>query len=281
LIAKHPERVIPSGPKAIEVLIGWRSKQTTAPLVPVLSAYTPTAAGTSLAELRMLASKAGLSMKMARREAGAPLLTPAIVHLGFDHFTAVLEEKNGAFRVRDPALGGEIWMTREALDEEMSGAALIPEAQDAPGWHELTDGEASSIVGHSCPPGLPDPDECPCSETDPGMPVYSLHPVQASVLLADAPLEYAPPRGPSVHLQIRYNHREENQPQTFTFANLGARWTLNWVAYVEEQPFTWYEGNAYALPAHVAVHVPQGGVERFVPNGDGTYPGTSRARRCW
>ena len=55
------------------------------------------------------------------------------------------------------------------------------------------------------------------------MPVYSLHPVQASVLLADAPLEYSPPRGPSVHLQLRYNHREENQPQTFTFANLGPR----------------------------------------------------------
>ena len=38
---------------------------------------------------------------------------------------------------------------------------------------------------------------------------------------------YAPPRGPSVNLQLRYNHREENQPQTFTFANLGARWTMN------------------------------------------------------
>lgn len=37
-----------------------------------------------------------------------------------------------------------------------------------------------------------------------------LHPVQASVLIADAPMGYSPPRGPAVHLQLRYNHREEN-----------------------------------------------------------------------
>ncbi len=33
------------------------------------------------------------------------------------------------------------------------------------------------------------------------------------MLLADAPMGYTPPRGPSVNLQLRYNHREENQPQ--------------------------------------------------------------------
>jgi hypothetical protein len=161
LIAKHPERVIPSGPKAIEILIAWDSKQTKPPLVPVLSQYTATAAGTSLAELRRLASKAGLSMKTVRREAGAPLVTPAIVHLGFDHFSAVLEEQHGVLRVRDPSLGGEVWMRREALGEEMSGAALIPSDAEASGWRELNETDAATIVGHSCPPGLPDPDECP------------------------------------------------------------------------------------------------------------------------
>ena len=273
LIAKRPERVIPSGPKAIEILLAWQAKTVTPLLAPVLASYQAKAAGTSLAELRTLASKAGLSMKMVRREAGAPLVTPAIVHLGFDHFSAVLEERAGAFLVRDPALGGEVWMTREALDEEMSGAALISATRDAPGWHELSEAEAEQIVGHSCPPGLPDPDECPCPIDQPGMPAYTLHPVQASVLLSDTPLGYLPPRGPFVALQLRYNHREENQPQTFSFANLGTRWTANWLSYAEEVPFTWFGEDVlkFAIPQHVAVHAPGGGVERFKDSGTGTF----------
>ncbi|MGH9370515.1 MAG: cysteine peptidase family C39 domain-containing protein [Vicinamibacterales bacterium] len=262
-----------------EILLQWREgvTQTTPrdmprPVPAALKGYRPTAAGTTLEEVRTLASRVGLSMRTVRREPGAPLVTPAVVHLGFEHFSAVLEEVDGRFRVRDPALGGEVWMTREALDEEMSGDALILASAPAPGWRELTPAEAATIVGHSCPPGLPDPDECPCPESEPGMPTYSLHPTQASVLLSDAPLGYSPPRGPSVSLQLRYNHREENQPQIFSFANVGAKWTLNWVSYLDEVPFTWFnEGGAlaYAQPAHVAVHVPQGGVERFQYEGPG------------
>jgi hypothetical protein len=86
---------------------------------------------------------------------------------------------------------------------------------------------------------------------------------------------YAPPRGPSVTLQLRYNHREENQPQIFSFANLGTKWTFNWGAYLEEVPWRFFnQGGAleYAQPAHLAVHVPQGGVERYAyPYPDGTY----------
>ena len=117
---------------------------------------------------------------------------PAIVHLGFDHFSAVLEEVNGRFRVRDPALGGEVWMPREALEEEMTGFALVIAGSLPTGWRELTEAEAASIIGHSCPPGSPSPDECPCPESEPGMPTYSLHPTQASVLLSDAPLGSTP-----------------------------------------------------------------------------------------
>ncbi len=282
-IEAHPERVIASGPKAVEILLQWRAASAsgtprdTPPGVPaVLRNYLPTADGTSLAEVRALAAEAGVPLKAVRRQLGAPLETPAIVHLGFNHFSAVLEELDGRFRVRDPALGGERWMPREALDEEMTGYALVPAGWPAPGWAEVSEAEAAAVIGHSCPPGIPDPDECPCPEGEPGMPTYSLHPTQASVLLSDTPLGYSPPRGPGVSLQLRYNSREENQPQIFPFAHVGTRWTLNWVSYLEEVPFTTFNSGttlAYAQPAHVAVHVPQGGVERSAyPFPDGTYP---------
>ena len=210
--------------------------------------------------------KVGLSLKAVRRDANAPLTLPAVVHLTIDHYSAVLEEVHGRYRVQDPSLGGEVWMPRDALDELMSGYALVATSAETSGWRDVPTAEASAVVGHSCPAGQPDPDECPCPESEPGMPVYSLHPTQAGVLVSDAPLGYSPPRGPSVNLQLRYNSWEENQPQVFAFANLGAKWTLNWISYLEEVPFTWFfQGSElqYGRPSHIAVHVPQGGVERF------------------
>ena len=72
-------------------------------------------------------------------------------------------------------------------------------------------------------------------------------------------------------MQIRYNHREENQPQIFSFANLGTKWTMNWLSYVEEVPWTWFD-EGYAMPNHMAVHMPKGGVERYAYPTNGTYP---------
>jgi RHS repeat-associated protein len=273
LIEAHPAMIVPSGPKALEILLHWKSGKRTAdyvrPPAPIAD-YRATAAGTSVSELRTLAAKVDLPMRAARRTADAPLVLPAIVHLGFDHFSAVLEQTDNRFRVRDPALGGEVWMPREALLEEMTGYALFPGAAIPEGWEALTEEEEARIVGHSCPPGVPDPDDCPCPEGGVGMPTYSLHPTQASVLIGDSPLGYSPPRGPSVDLQLRYNHREENQPQTFTFTNLGPKWTMNWVSYVEEIP--WLCAGLICSPTHVAVHIPGGGVERYIwPNGNGDY----------
>lgn len=282
-IAAHPDSVVASGPKALEILLDWQKSSSrsmprdAAPLVPaVLKNYRAKPSGTPLSEVHELAGKVGLAMTMVRREAGAPIVTPSILHLGFDHFSAVLREEAGHYLVRDPALGGEIWMPREAIEEEATGYALVMSDAVANGWRAVSKNEGDTVIGHSCPPGIPDPDECPCPEGEAGMPTYSLHPTQASVLLSDTPLTYSPPRGPGISLHLRYNHREENQPQIFPFANVGSRWTLNWVGYLEEVPFTWFNQGGtlqYAQPAHVAVHVPYGGVERYAyPDGGGTYP---------
>jgi RHS repeat-associated protein len=290
-----PERVIASGPKALEVLLAWRAHGRDRKTPAALAQYRATAAGTSIAELRAFASQVGLSLTAVEREAGAPLVVPAIVHLKFDHFSAVLEEVNGRYRVRDPALGGEVWMPRDALDEEMSGHALFI-AGDAlpPGWHDLSESDAAAIVGHSCPPGLPDPEEPPpCPLCDDGggsgagpgcpggscsagvgMPAYTFHPLFASLMFFDNPIGYQPPRGPAVAADLLYNHYDYYAPQTYAFSNLGRKWKLNWIAYAEE-----YAHNCTGGPScMVGVATPGGAQQFFWADAQGNYGSDWRSR---
>src|SRR5262249_2676722 len=75
----------------------------------------------------------------------------------------------------------------------------------------------------------------PCPP-DGGMLTHRIHLMMASVHLQDMPLRYAPPVGPGGDLTIAYNQRESQQPQTFAYTNLGAKWTLKWLSYVIDDP---------------------------------------------
>jgi YD repeat-containing protein len=65
---------------------------------------------------------------------------------------------------------------------------------------------------------------------------YSFHTMLVSLHLFDSPVGYTPPRGPSVEFQLNYHQREAFQPQTFTYFNLGPKWTSAWISYVEDDP---------------------------------------------
>ena len=51
----------------------------------------------------------------------ARLSTPAIVHFRADHYVAIVKAERGEYLVIDPAMGGQIWMSCEALEDEGSG----------------------------------------------------------------------------------------------------------------------------------------------------------------
>src|SRR6202008_3981761 len=63
--------------------------------------------------------------------------------------------------------------------------------------------------------------------------------------LMDTPVDYNPPRGPAVSLALRYDHRDQRQPQTFTYGHVGPRWTFDWLSYVTDNntsaypPYAW------------------------------------------
>jgi hypothetical protein len=59
----------------------------------------------------------------------------------------------------------------------------------------------------------------------------------ASLALNDTPVGYAPEVGPPVYIRLAYNHLED-QPATPNFMNVGPKWTLNVLSYVEDDPTT-------------------------------------------
>jgi YD repeat-containing protein len=109
---------------------------------------------------------------------------------------------------------------------------------------------------------------------------YAFSPVSASLLLTDTPVGYAPPRGPAVFGTVRYDYRQTLEPQMPTFSHVGPRWTFGWVAYAAETPESVaVGGGSGALPAHVSVHLREGGEEVFMgAPADGVYPRHWRTR---
>jgi hypothetical protein len=113
-----------------------------------LDAFPATHDGASLAEIQDLADLTDLELQMARREdPGAVIPVPSLVHLKQGHFAALVEEREGRFRFDDPLLGGEVWMSREAFEEEISGFFLLEQGRLPDGWRSASRGETEPVRG--------------------------------------------------------------------------------------------------------------------------------------
>lgn len=78
-------------------------------------------------------------------------------------------------------------------------------------------------------------DGCGCG-TSKGMPVYSFKSLLAGLNIRDTPIGYTPPLGPKVYTTITYNEREADQPAVFNAFNVGQKWTLNWLSWIQDDP---------------------------------------------
>lgn len=97
--------------------------------------------------------------------------------------------------------------------------------------------------------------QCQFQNGLPPMALYSVHSMLVSLNIEDRPLRYTPPRGPAIDFIVTYNQMESQQPATFNYSNLGAKWTFNWLSYVSDDP-------GAQLPL-IGVYVPGGGAEIF------------------
>jgi RHS repeat-associated protein len=266
--------------------------------------------GTSLRELANLAAASGLRVRPAYRPSGAPLVTPAIAHLKPGHYSLAVKHEKDRVLLRDAILGGEIWMSRGALEEESSGYWLIPEGSLPNQWRAVQDHEATVVIGRCAPGGAGDNDPgCPCRnggggpgspggsggsggsgggggcanpgscpKPSHGMPTYFFHPVSAALRLVDTPVGYQPPRGPAAYFTLSYHQREVLQPATFTYSNLGPMWTFDWLSYIHEVPLLSSPGGNTFNP-HTFVFLRGSGAEDYRnPDANGVYPAFFRSR---
>jgi YD repeat-containing protein len=208
-----------------------------------IKAYHPPHEGTSLVGLRDLAQEAGIALEMRVVDDPSDIPVPAIVHLKSEHYSAVIATRNEGFVLRDPALGGEVVLSRNALRDEGSGYVLVPASSRSVG-RAADPAEAARIVGR-CHPGLPGEDQCGCGGGPAGMATYSLHPSMAAIVVRDTPITYTPPRGPTMSWTLRYNHRSTRLDAVPTTSHVGPLWSFDFLSYVADNntmpvaPFAW------------------------------------------
>jgi RHS repeat-associated protein len=236
---------IPSGRVAVERLFALERPNDMRH--PQLDTLHPSMEGATLTEVEDLAGRVGLNLQRAYRQnkGQARIPVPSLAHMKGGHFAAVVGERNGRFKLDDPSRGGEIWMSREAFEEESTGYFLIAGGRLPPGWRKPPPQEVDGVRG-KCHVGLPKGSmsgkhvsqkggcngRCP----DKGLAGYTFYDGLASLNITDNPVGYSPPVGPSIDFWLTYNQREATQPQTFTYSNVGHQWTHDFLAYVEDDP---------------------------------------------
>lgn len=234
-----------------------------------------TAKGMSLFSVCELANQLGMNYQMAKRQPGAEVIMSAVVNWKVGHYAALIKEENGRYLVQDPTFGDEMWISQAALDAEASGYFLVRTGDLPKGWSPVSAEEGKTVWGKgdtgTSSPNNSKPCDCkdpPCKScnknqttppTTPPMAQYAFHSMLVSLNIMDTPVGYSPPRGPDMHFQVTYNQREANQPTTFTYSNLGPKWTFNWLSYISDNPTQ--------LGGDVNYYVQGGGTE--------FYPGSS------
>jgi YD repeat-containing protein len=243
--------------------------------------------GFSLAQLSALASRARLRHRLVRRAPGQAVPVPSVMHWAVGHYAAIVGERDGGYLLEDPALGagtGERWVARDALDRDATGFFLVPAdvAQD-PAWRAATRAEAERIRGTGItairrdgattldapaiyprgfagnPPTAATSDADPSAGTGTGVATYNVHPQLASLHLRITASGYPSLKGPPAHVRLLYNQREAHQPANFGFFNVGPKWTLNVLSFIEDNPAVAGTGVVRHAPGGGAIHYPTSG----------------------
>ena len=258
----QPQIAFRCGPLALsEILASQHSSKLTNNL---LRNSVSTTKGCSLTYVADLSGKLGMNYQMAFRESGDALPIPAVVHWKVGHYAALIREDNGLYLLQDPTFRNDAWLTKRALKAETDGYFLVPDGKLPAGWRAVPSAEGGTVWGKgvvgaidphgpvpngpSCgasgnpcctPPGpgagpaSPGDGSLPC---DPGMAVFGFSTLEVSLRIQDLPLGYTPPLGPKVRFIPTYNQREGNQPAIFSYSNLGQKWTLDYLAYISDNP---------------------------------------------
>jgi RHS repeat-associated protein len=251
----RPEKGFMCGPLALrQVALATKEK----PDLTALIASESTTNGFFLTQVNELAAGTGLKYQMAKRQPGSPIPTNSVVHWKLNHYSAILQEDRGRYLIQDTTLnqafGRQLWISQAALDEEASGYFLIPEGPLPRGWQSVGPEEGGSVWGRGTGTGKDQtaytPNDCKICPNNDGMvdgidgsganfasqamARASAHLMLVSLNIADTPVGYHPPRGPSVGFTLVYNQRDASSLPNTYFSNLGSKWTFGWFTYISD-----------------------------------------------
>jgi RHS repeat-associated protein len=283
MMQHRPDICFKCGPMALDAILSERDPAKAGNALIVQSQSTSN--GISLSEVAGLSGRLGMNYQAVFRSPGAPWVVPAVIHWKVGHYAALLEREGNRFLVKDHTFHSALWMSAAALEEEGSGYFLIPPGNVPSGWKAVSETESQTVWGkgiyhsqdqnHTGPcdtqiggiPGagcmcliggsgnFPFGGGCTqCSAKSP-MTTYTFHTMLVSLTLNDTPVGYQPPVGPGVEFAATYNQFEANQPATFSYANLGPKWTCNWIGYITDNP--------NSPGANVSCYQPGGGTLTF------------------
>lgn len=204
---------------------------------PALLNSTASRNGMSLADVARLSEATGMNYQMAFRSAGAPLVTPAVMHLRIGHFVALLRKVQGKLQIDDPTGWQTTFTSEAALEAEASGYFLVPPGPLPKGWRRVDAAEGASVFGRN---GVleNDPDatskcdktKCKPAESSRGMAEWDVHLMLISQQIVDTPIGYQPPFGPRIDVTWRHTQRAN---QRFGYK---PKWTHNWSGQIFENP---------------------------------------------
>lgn len=257
----NPQRTFQCGWLALKAL--WNTQGIRAAEQPGV-AMEPNRPGYTLQQLVEIAAQQQHPMRAIYQPLTAGIQLPAVAHLKSGHYATLLAFEQGRYRVADPVVEGELWMSPASLQAESSGYFLVPEkaALLASNARAVQAPEAQGIRGagvttSSDPRGVSA--NCDCTGTGAagsssgsnaaagngggtpgfnanGMPVYSISPMLISLTLRDTPLSYTPPLGRAMNFTLSYNQLDPDQPTTFSYSNVGQKWSHNWIGFVQDNP---------------------------------------------
>ncbi|HTI70827.1 MAG TPA: RHS repeat-associated core domain-containing protein [Candidatus Limnocylindria bacterium] len=223
--------------------------------------------GFSLAELQHLADKFDLGLTSVRRTAGEELVVPSVIHWRQDHYAAILKRDGQSVYVSDPTFRLAQWLHVEVVNEEASGAFLVPSDRVPQGWATIESSSAAQIYGKGLPEdindgrdkGCPKGKGCNCK----GMPVWWVSEPYINLFIADEPLSYLTSRGEEMSFRFTYKQRDTRPiiPHNSNFGDYGEMpttgWNHNWFSYLR---ITQASVSPHTFAgAHALVYLPGGG----------------------
>ena len=269
----YPGSAFRCGTLAIKA-VGQSLRPQNTSLEDLVSVPSPTN-GFSVAQLLTLAGQRGLGLVAVRRPWGTQLVVPAVVHWQQNHYAAILEQKDGLYRVSDPTFGTVAWLTADAINEEASGVFLVTPNSVPEGWTQLDASETESIRGRGvrnnvndgpdkgCPPGKKCP---PCK----GMPVFWVSEPWINLWISDQPISYLTSRGEPFTFRVTYKQRD-TRPQPSLTNNTSfvwnTGWNNSWASYLHLE----YTPGNPSTNLSTTLYLPDGGAVEFGPTPNSSY----------